>query len=91
MKIPVLMIFSFVMTVTAWAKKALEDGQITAAEAFDLIQQLADQLGVPLALDVPDQLKDKIETVAAGAEAAATIAGAIASTEEVNPKFLNRY
>jgi len=89
MKISFFTILSFVSTISTWAKQALEDGQITAAEAFDLIQQLADQLNVPLAVGVPHQLKDKIETVAAAAEAAATVTAAIVLTDEVNPKFAN--
>lgn len=87
MKVPILMIFSFVMTISAWAKKALEDGRITAAEAFDLIQQLADQLGVPLALDVPEELKTQIETVVAVAETAATVAVVLPDIRKLNPKF----
>ena len=48
MKIPFLMIFSFFGIISAWASKALEDGKITADEAFELVVSLAGVLGVVL-------------------------------------------
>lgn len=75
MKIPLLMIFSFVMVISAWAKKALEDGKITADEGFDLLKQLAGLLGVPLILDIPPRVDEAIETAAKTLDAAPDIAG----------------
>jgi len=56
MKIPFLMIFSFFGIISAWAAKALEDGKISAQEAFDLIIALADVLGVTPQFDVSEFL-----------------------------------
>ncbi len=84
MRVPIFMIFSFVMTIATWAKKALEDGQITAEEAFDLIRQLADHLDVPLALGVSEDLTKTIVTAAAGVEAAGEVIETVVS-EEVKP------
>ncbi|GAH34754.1 unnamed protein product, partial [marine sediment metagenome] len=75
MKIPLLMIFSFVMVISTWAKKALEDGKITADEGFDLLKQLAGLLGVPLILDVPPKVDEAIEAASIALDAASDIAG----------------
>jgi hypothetical protein len=40
--------------VTTWSAAALADGRITAAEAFDLLQQLAGALGIPLSFKIGD-------------------------------------
>jgi hypothetical protein len=73
MKIPLLMIFSFVMVMSSWAKKALEDGKITAEEGFDLLKQLAGLLGVPLILDVPPKVEEVIETASIALKSASGI------------------
>ena len=73
MKIPLLMIFSFIMVISAWAKKALEDGKITADEGFDLLKQLAGLLGVPLILDIPPKVDEAIETASTALDVAAGI------------------
>ena len=52
MKIPLLMIFSFVFVIAKWAKTALEDGKISAQEGLELIQELAKIIGVPLEFDI---------------------------------------
>ena len=79
MKIPFLMIFTFFGIISAWASKALEDGKVTAQEAFELVVSLANVLGVPLQFDVSEFLalsspKDEAENI----------------KEPVNPKFQNR-
>lgn len=56
MKIPFLMIFSFFGIISAWASKALQDGKITAAEAYELIVALAEVLGVTPEFDVSEFL-----------------------------------
>mgnify|MGYP000229740256 CR=1 FL=1 len=63
MKIPLLLIFSLVMTVSAWAKKALEDGKITAEEGLELLTSLAGLLGVPLEISVSDNVVEKVNEV----------------------------
>ena len=63
MKIPIFMIFKFVMVVATWATKALEDGKITATEGLELIGELAMIIGVPLELDVPDKVKVTVENI----------------------------
>lgn len=63
MRIPIFMIFKFVTIIGMWATKALEDGKITAAEGLELIAQLAEIIGVPLELDVPDKLKVTVENI----------------------------
>ena len=57
----------------AEAKKALEDGKITAEEGFDLLKQLAGLLGVPLILDVPPKVEEVVETASLALESAAGI------------------
>lgn len=64
MKIPLIMIFSFVTVIAVWAKKALEDGKISTEEAFDLLTKLAGLLGVPLSFDIPPKVNEAIETAA---------------------------
>jgi hypothetical protein len=39
--------------VSEWSAKALMDGKITSAEAFDLITKLAGILGIPTEIDIP--------------------------------------
>ena len=66
MKIPIFLIFKFVTIIGMWATKALEDGKITAAEGLELIAQLADIIGVPLELAIPDDVKETIEDITGG-------------------------
>lgn len=40
--------------VTDWSAKALDDGKITLVEATDLAQRLADALGIPTELVIPE-------------------------------------
>ena len=63
MKIPIFMIFKFVMVVATWANKALEDGKITASEGLELIAELAAIIGVPLELDVSKEVTEVIENI----------------------------
>ena len=63
MRIPIFMIFSFVMVIATWATKALEDGKISALEGLDLIAELAKIIGVPLEFDVPQVLTGATEKV----------------------------
>ena len=63
MKIPIFMIFKFVMVVATWATKALEDGKITASEGLELIAELAAIIGVPLELDVSKEVTEVIENI----------------------------
>ncbi|MBA7610082.1 hypothetical protein ES703_17287 [subsurface metagenome] len=63
MKIPIFMIFKFVMVVATWATKALEDGKITAEEGLELVAELAAIIGVPLELSVPNEVKEVIENI----------------------------
>jgi len=60
MRIPILMIFQFITIIGAWAAKALEDGKITAEEGLELVQQLALIIGVPLELEVPNEVKEAV-------------------------------
>jgi len=62
-KIPIFMIFKFVMVVATWATKALEDGKITASEGLELIAELAAIIGVPLELDVSKEVTEVIENI----------------------------
>jgi len=62
-KIPIFMIFSFVMVVATWATKALEDGKISAMEGLDLIGKLASIIGVPLEFDIPQELTGATEKI----------------------------
>jgi len=62
-KIPIFMIFKFVMVVATWANKALEDGKITASEGLELIAELAAIIGVPLELDVSKEVTEVIENI----------------------------
>lgn len=63
MRIPLLMIFSFVTVIGAWAAKALEDGKITADEGLELIEKLAGLLGVPLELNVSEEVTETIKDI----------------------------
>ena len=63
MKIPIFMIFKFVMVVATWATKALEDGKITAEEGLELVAELAAIIGVPLELSVPNKVKEVIDNI----------------------------
>jgi len=56
MKIPFLMIFSFFGIISAWASKALQDGKISAQECYELVNALAEVLGVTLEFDVSEFL-----------------------------------
>lgn len=56
MKIPFLMIFTFFGIISAWASKALEDGKVTAQEAFELVISLAKVLDVTLEFDASEFL-----------------------------------
>ena len=56
MKIPFLMIFTFFGIISAWASKALEDGKISAQECYELVNALAEVLGVTLEFDVSEFL-----------------------------------
>jgi len=40
--------------IAAWSDKALEDGKITVTEGFDLLAKLAENLGLPMAFEVPE-------------------------------------
>lgn len=60
MKIPLLMIFSFVFIIAKWAKTALEDGKISAQEGLQLIQELAKIIGVPLELDITSPVIENV-------------------------------
>lgn len=68
MKIPIFMIFQFVMVIATWANKALEDGKITAIEGLELVGKLAGLLGVPLELDVPDNITDTVKEITVDTE-----------------------
>ena len=63
MKIPIFMIFQFFGVISAWAAKALEDGKISAAEAFELVTALAGILGVRLDFDVSDYMPTAVGVV----------------------------
>jgi hypothetical protein len=51
------MIFQFFGAISSWAVKALEDGKVTAEEGLELVETLAGIIGVPLELNVPDEVK----------------------------------
>ena len=63
MKIPIFMIFKFVMVVATWANKALEDGKITASEGLELVAELAAIIGVPLELSVPEKITETLKDI----------------------------
>jgi len=67
-KIPIFVLFKFVMVVATWATKALEDGKITAAEGLELIAELALIIGVPLELDVSEEVTETIKDIAGESE-----------------------
>ena len=60
------MIFKFVTIIGMWATKALEDGKITAAEGLELVAQLAEIIGIPLELALPDEVKETITDITGG-------------------------
>ncbi|TES93558.1 MAG: hypothetical protein E3J94_01280 [Desulfobacteraceae bacterium] len=78
MKIPFLMIFSFFGIISAWASKALQDGKISAQECYELVNALAEVLGVTLEFDVSEFLA--LSSPKANAEDI---------EEQVNPKQQN--
>jgi hypothetical protein len=58
MKISIFLIFVIFGVVSKWAEKALEDGKITITETVDLATDLAQILGVPLHIDLPQPEKE---------------------------------
>lgn len=57
MKISFWKILAIFNIVSSWAQQALADKVVTLQEAFDLIEQLAAALGLPLEFDIKEQLK----------------------------------
>lgn len=45
--------------IAEWSDRALEDGEITAEEGFELLMKLASSLGLPLRFTLP-QLSERI-------------------------------
>jgi hypothetical protein len=61
MKISIFLIFTIFGVVSKWAEKALEDGKITITEVVGLAEDLAQILGVPLHIDMPQPEKESTE------------------------------
>jgi hypothetical protein len=61
MNISIFLIFRIFGVVSKWAEKALEDGKITITETVDLATELAQILGVPLHIDIPQPEKESSE------------------------------
>lgn len=53
MDISILKMFTIIGIVTTWAAKALADRKVTLREAVDLVEPVAQVLGIPTDLEVP--------------------------------------
>ena len=85
MKLPMIKIFSFVITFSGWAKKALEDGKITFDEGMELLNLMAEHLSVPLILEMPPELKNDIAAEVSSVDASGELIESII-TGHVKPE-----